>query len=172
MYPAEKLFSNDASTEEFSIAAAHVDAGRLDEHFYDNTLSWWRLAIRRVLVDQVEKESDVIAAMQVCMSSTRCPLILDECRIGFVLHGWTPSLCTLHPSEPTPSSSPHSQCFFSLVIMIWVVGTPFVALIFCIQYLPTSQLTFNSSIWGLHFFFDQRPVLFSSTVYAAGSPIK
>jgi membrane-associated phospholipid phosphatase len=52
------------SSETSPVVAEHVDAGRLDEHFYDNTLQWWRAGLRRVLVNQVESQSDIIAAMQ------------------------------------------------------------------------------------------------------------
>lgn len=56
---------DDSASDTSSIAAEHIDAGRLDEHFYDNTLSWWRASIRRMVMNQVERESDIIAAMQV-----------------------------------------------------------------------------------------------------------
>ena len=42
-----------------------VAAGRRDPEVYERTLQSWRVAIRRPIVRMVEKESHVIAAMQV-----------------------------------------------------------------------------------------------------------
>ncbi|KAH9916229.1 PAP2-domain-containing protein, partial [Amylocystis lapponica] len=39
-------------------------AGRLPEEVYERTLTWWRNGIRKMLLRNVEWESDVIAAMQ------------------------------------------------------------------------------------------------------------
>ena len=49
-------------------------AGRRDPEVYERTLQSWRAAIRRPVVRMVEKESHIIAAMQVLsisMASTR-----------------------------------------------------------------------------------------------------
>jgi hypothetical protein len=43
-------------------------AGRRDPEVYERTLQSWRVAIRRPIVRMVEKESHVIAAMQVLRS--------------------------------------------------------------------------------------------------------
>jgi hypothetical protein len=48
---------------------ASVDAGRLLEEVYANTLPWWREALRRKCVGVVEWESEVIATWQVRPSS-------------------------------------------------------------------------------------------------------
>ena len=44
---------------------AGVAAGRLPEDIYANTLPWWRAALRRKFVAEVEWESEVIAKWQV-----------------------------------------------------------------------------------------------------------
>lgn len=59
------VLDDDSASDTSSIVSEHVDAGRLDEYFYDTTLSWWRASIRRTVLNQVERESDIIAAMQV-----------------------------------------------------------------------------------------------------------
>lgn len=46
-------------------AIQHVAAGRLPEEVYERTLTPWRAAVRRRLVQAVEWESRIIAAMQV-----------------------------------------------------------------------------------------------------------
>jgi len=45
-----------------------VAAGRRDPEVYERTLQSWRAAMRRPIVRMVEKESYIIAAMQVCRS--------------------------------------------------------------------------------------------------------
>ena len=47
-------------------------AGRLPEEVYERTLSWWRAGIRRAILRNVEWESRVLAAMQVCGSFVCC----------------------------------------------------------------------------------------------------
>ena len=46
-----------------------VDAGRLPEEVYANTLPWWRAELRRKCIEVVERESEVIATWQVLLSS-------------------------------------------------------------------------------------------------------
>jgi len=64
-------------------------------------MSWWRVGIRRKLVEYVRAESEVIARMQVRMIFLQLlPLYLDlmltkiSLRIRFVLHGWMRTLFT------------------------------------------------------------------------------
>ena len=47
-------------------------AGRLPEEVYERTLSWWRAGIRRAIVRNVERESRVLATMQVSGLCDRC----------------------------------------------------------------------------------------------------
>jgi hypothetical protein len=44
---------------------AGIDAGRLPEDVYTNTLPWWRAALRRKCVVVVEWESEIIGKWQV-----------------------------------------------------------------------------------------------------------
>jgi hypothetical protein len=53
--------------------------GYLPANIYDATLPWWRAAIRRKLVQNVERESPVIARMQVCPLS--CGSLRHRCFI-------------------------------------------------------------------------------------------
>ena len=62
---------------------------------YDATLPWWRAAIRRRLVRIVERESLLIARMQVC------PILENElfapkpyCRPIYARRGWIHTSCT------------------------------------------------------------------------------
>ena len=48
-------------------------AGRQPEEVYTRTMSWWRAAIRRAILRNVEWESAVLAKMQVCV--VLCPLL-------------------------------------------------------------------------------------------------
>ncbi|EMD34637.1 hypothetical protein CERSUDRAFT_116813 [Gelatoporia subvermispora B] len=51
-------------SESEAAEVAHLAAGRLPEEVYERTLSPWRAAVRRRLVQTVEWESEIIAAMQ------------------------------------------------------------------------------------------------------------
>jgi hypothetical protein len=62
--------------------AAGVAAGRLPEDVYTNYLSWWRAALRRKCVAVVERESEVIAKLQVRLFSP--PLFARPKRWGGV----------------------------------------------------------------------------------------
>ena len=52
---------------------ARIDAGRLPEDVYTNTLPWWRAALRRKCVVVVEWESEIIGKWQVRLSSPPPP---------------------------------------------------------------------------------------------------
>ena len=60
-------FESDDS-EARSDANKSIAAGRRDPEVYERTLQSWRAAIRRPIVKMVEKESHIIAAMQVLRS--------------------------------------------------------------------------------------------------------
>jgi len=74
--PAYRDTESDGS-DTFSGANEFVAAGRRDPEVYERTLRPWRAAIRRPIVNMVEKESHVIAAMQV-----RFGLSLSDCSIA------------------------------------------------------------------------------------------
>lgn len=57
--------SGDDESGASSEANGFVAAGRRDPEVYERTLQSWRAAMRRPLVRMVEKESHVIAAIQV-----------------------------------------------------------------------------------------------------------
>ena len=56
---------DDDESDAFSDVNESVAAGRRDAEVYERTLQPWRAAIRRPIVRMVEKESHVIAALQV-----------------------------------------------------------------------------------------------------------
>jgi hypothetical protein len=112
VYQNGKERTSDIHSVDFALGENEsVDAGRLDERLYDDTLQWWRADIRRFLVNCVENESDIIAAMQV---GAWCPALLpvteidfrhkNSCsthRIACARHGSTFFLFTPHLWEPT-----------------------------------------------------------------------
>ena len=55
-----------------------VDVPSRQIDMYDATLHWWRAAIRRSLVKFVQRESEVIAKMQVGRSSALDVLVLNS----------------------------------------------------------------------------------------------
>jgi len=55
----------DDESDTLSDVNESVAAGRRDPEVYERTLQPWRAAIRRPIVKMVEKESNVIAALQV-----------------------------------------------------------------------------------------------------------
>jgi len=80
----------------FNDVLAHGDAtsppspGRRSADVYDTTLPWWRAAVRRKLLVAVQRETKVIARMQVCVV---LPLFLP------------PSLNSLYPNQDTLRTS-------------------------------------------------------------------
>ena len=58
-----KLEGRNEEEEEMLVVVGA--AGRLPEEVYERTLSWWRAGIRRAIVRNVERESSVLAIMQV-----------------------------------------------------------------------------------------------------------
>ena len=63
--PVHGDFEDDDQSDAFSDVNESVAAGRRDPEVYERTLQPWRAAIRRPIVRMVEKESHVIAALQV-----------------------------------------------------------------------------------------------------------
>ena len=55
----------DEESDALSDVNESVAAGRRDPEVYERTLQSWRAALRRPIVRMVEKESHIIAAMQV-----------------------------------------------------------------------------------------------------------
>lgn len=60
--PLSKLAYGDSDADDMNQFMA---AGRRDPEVYEKTLQSWRAAIRRPIVRMVERESHIIAAMQV-----------------------------------------------------------------------------------------------------------
>lgn len=63
--PAHGDCESDDSEALFDVNES-IAAGRREPEVYESTLQSWRAAIRRPIVRMVEKESHIIAAMQVC----------------------------------------------------------------------------------------------------------
>lgn len=62
--------SEDDESDALSDVNEFMAAGRRDPEVYERTLGSWRAAIRRPIVRMVEKESHIIATMQVLRSPT------------------------------------------------------------------------------------------------------
>ncbi len=63
-YAFIKSETNDKAREKED-SVEDMIPGRLPVTFYESTLPWWRAAVRRVLVNMVLWESNIIAKMQV-----------------------------------------------------------------------------------------------------------
>ena len=63
--PLSKPAYGDSESDDSDDVNEFVAAGRRDPEVYERTLQSWRAAIRRPIVSLVEKESHIIAAMQV-----------------------------------------------------------------------------------------------------------
>jgi hypothetical protein len=63
--PLSKPTSESDDSDALSDTNESFAAGRRDPEVYERTLQSWRAAIRRPIVRMVEKESHIIAAMQV-----------------------------------------------------------------------------------------------------------
>ena len=102
----------DDESDAFSDVNESVAAGRREPEVYERTLQPWRAAIRRPIVRMVEKESHVIAALQVpSIFLPSCTIVgcaaqdSDDVRPRTELgrHGWTLTLCTPRVWEVTRS---------------------------------------------------------------------
>jgi hypothetical protein len=74
--------------------------GRLAGDVYDSTLPWWRAAIRRHIVRSVERETPIVAWIQV-RRGRKSTLTHTHLTLGFALtrnapdrRGWTRTSCT------------------------------------------------------------------------------
>ena len=85
-YSASSSLSSSPGSPSNGFHSQGQQPGKQPKDVYDTSLPWWRAAIRRKLVASVQRESRVIARMQV--SSTRLCVLLRQvyCYVG------TPSL--------------------------------------------------------------------------------
>lgn len=124
VYPHDVVKGVDEHTTPATIAAA----GILPDYIYDQSLSWWRAAVRRILVANLEHESRWIAAMQVSSShNLDCtPQSSQDCRrTASGRPGWMLISSIPRRSARTPSSSSSCRSSSSLDTMRWVGGAPY-----------------------------------------------
>lgn len=84
-----------------------IAIGIQPDDVYDSQMSWWRAGVRRILVRNLQTESEWLAAMQVsagCLCRGRAASRRVRRRNVYGARSWTRISCTRPTSAPTRSS--------------------------------------------------------------------